>query len=244
MEDQKLSIEDQLELESMEERIESPRSVRRIIKGLLTNPTSLLGTVILIAFAFVALLAPVLAPCPDDPRQARRCNPEFGGNPYNVPRFGYGAQPQAPSFEEGLYFGTTPSQYDIFYAVVWGSRTAFKVGIIIVFFALLIGLTIGSISAYYGGWIDEVLMRIVEIFQAFPFLLAAITLATVLKAIGVIGPWEVLGFEFGGWRIEGIYPAMLALIGFSWTGYARLVRADILSVKQREYVWASKSLGR
>jgi peptide/nickel transport system permease protein len=203
---------------------ESPRSWRRVVRGLLTNPSSFLGTMILLSFALVALLAPVIAPCPVEeyPRQRVYC----GRDSDKVPKFGHNTQPLPPSSEH--LFGTTVEQYDIYYGVVWGTRTAFKVGILIISIALFIGLTVGSISAFYGGWVDEVLMRIVEIFQAFPFFLAAITLATILRA----NP-----------NFQGTLPAVIALIVFGWTGYARLVRADILSVKQREYVWAARSLG-
>lgn len=198
------------------------RSARYILGQLVSNPSSAFGTFLLVCFAIVALLAPLLAPCPDDPRQQRRC----GEDPFNVPKFGYNTQPEPPSPEHP--FGLTPDQYDIFYGVVWGTRTAFKVGVTIVGISLLIGLTIGSIAAFYGGWVDEVLMRIVEVFQSFPFLLAAITLATILRAMP---------------NFQGVLPAIIALIVFGWTGYARLVRADILTVKQRDFVWASRSLG-
>lgn len=214
-----------LDMEPAGAQAESRRSFRRVLRGLLSNPSSLLGSILLVFFALVALMAPILAPCPvdEDPRQRRYC----GLDPYYVPKYGFSTQPEPPSSEH--FFGTTTDQYDIYYGVIWGTRTAFKVGIVITFFALMIGLTVGSISAYYGGWVDEGLMRVVEVFQAFPFLLAAITLATVLGA----NP------RFG----QGTGPAMAALVVFGWMGYARLVRADILSVKQRDYVWAAKSLG-
>jgi len=197
---------------------------RRVVRGLLSNPSSLLGAVLLLFFTFVAVAAPALAPCPvaQDRRQASYC----GRTPYMVPKYGHSSEPQPPG--PAHRFGTTSEQYDIFYGVVWGTRTAFKVGIIITFAALLIGLTVGSLSAYYGGWVDEIMMRIVEVFMAFPFLLAAITLATILRS----NP-----------RFQGTLPAMLALVAFGWTGYSRLVRADILSVKQRDFVWAARSLG-
>jgi peptide/nickel transport system permease protein len=102
------------------------------------------------------------------------------------------------------------------------------VGLLITGCSLIIGLTVGATSAYYGGWVDEVIMRLVEVFQAFPFFLAAITLATILRTRP---------------QFQGTEAAVLALIAFGWMGYARLVRADVLSVKQREYVWASRSLG-
>ncbi len=202
-----------------------PTGWRRVGRGILTNPSSLLGAVLLTLFVLVAVAAPILAPCPvaQDARQRVYC----GATPYRVPKYGFAPQPLPPSRQHP--FGTTPEQYDIFYGVVWGTRTAFKVGIVITFAALAIGLVLGSVAAYYGGWTDELVMRVVEVFMAFPFLLAAITLATVLRS----NP------RFG----QTTLPAMLALIAFGWTGYARLVRADVLSVKQRDYIWSARSLG-
>jgi peptide/nickel transport system permease protein len=206
---------------------------RRIARGLVSTPTSLIGAVLLVLFACVALAAPQLAPCPDGPAQRPYCLED----PYTVAKFGFDRQPKPPftlseSERYGTYvhrFGTTPDQRDIYYGVVWGTRTAFQVGILVTLTTLIMGVGIGSVAAYYGGWTDEVLMRIVEVVMAFPFLLAAITLATILRTNPDLG--------------QGTLPAMIALIAFGWTGYSRLVRADILSIKQREYVWASRSLG-
>jgi len=67
-----------------------------------------------------------------------------------------------------------------FYGLIWGTRTAIIVGVIIEGLTLVIGIVIGAVSAFYGGWLDEVLMRITEIFLAFPFIMAALTLSAVL----------------------------------------------------------------
>jgi len=198
----------------------------KLVKQLLRNPLSLTGIVLIVGFILIALLAPVIAP-PDDPEDR-----------FDIPRSGYRAQPEPPSWlsdEEDLspgdedwhWLGTTEGQYDIFYALIWGTRTAFKAGLTVTFASLFIGLTIGTVAAYYGGRVDEFLMRIVEVFMAFPFLLAAMTVATVLQ--------PRLG--------KGIWTPMVALIVFGWTGYARLIRGDVLSVKQREYVLASRVAG-
>jgi len=144
--------------------------MNKVLKRLLTNPTSMAGLLLLLAFAVVAIVAPWIAPPPENAR-----------DPYMIPRDGFGTEPKAPSEEHLL--GTTEGQYDIYYGVVWGTRTAFRIGVVITIFTTIAGLAVGSISAYYGGWLDEVLMRIVEIFQAFPFLLAAITLTSVLQTI-------------------------------------------------------------
>lgn len=183
------------------------------VKAMLRNPLSVAGGVIVLFFILVALLAPVLAP------------PEIPTQPYQIPRDGFLAEPQAPSAKHP--FGTAQGQYDIFYGVVWGTRTAFEVGLIITAASMLIGGALGSISAYLGGWTDEVIQRIVDLFLAFPFLLAALILATIL----------------GPKLRNGLLTAMIALISFGWPGYARLIRGDILAIKQRDYVIASRALG-
>jgi len=186
----------------------------KLVKQLLKNPLSVSGILLILFFVTVAVLAPIIAPPPPRAR-----------DPYDMPRLGYSAEPQPPSAE--ARFGTTEGQYDIFYGVVWGTRTAFKAGLIVSTVTLFIGVTLGTAAAYYGGIVDEALMRIVEIFQAFPFLLAAITMAAVLQ--------PKLG--------RGIWTPIAALVAFGWTSYARLIRGDILSVKEREYVLAARVSG-
>jgi peptide/nickel transport system permease protein len=123
--------------------------------------------------------------------------------------------------------GTSSGQWDIYYGVVWGTRTALMVGISITSVVAIIGITLGTIAAYYGGMVDMVIMRIVEVFIAFPFLPAAMTLSAILTPI--------MG--------KGLFAPMFALMFFGWTGVCRLLRSDILSVRQREYVLAAKVIG-
>ena len=208
----------------------------RIIRGLLTNPLSVTGLVIVIFFLLVAAAAPVLAPPIRD-----------NADPYQIPRDGFGPTPQGPGTtwdrdvppipfwyetvtgnEEWVHLmGTTSGQFDIFYGLVWGTRTALLVGVLVVGLSLLIGLIVGSIAGYYGGVVDDVLMRILEIFYAFPFLLAALTLSAILVPL------------FG----RGIWPSVIALISFGWMGYARVIRGDILATKERDYVLSARTIG-
>ncbi len=183
------------------------------LRALLRNPLSVTGAIIVIAFILLALLAPVIAP------------PKYPEDPYQIPRAGFSAAPKPPSAAHIL--GTTEGQYDIFYGIVWGTRTAFKVGLIITGLTVLIGGTLGAVSAYVGGWVDEVIQRFVEIVLAFPYLMAAITLQVVLAP-----------------RLhDSFLAAMIALTAFSWPGYSRLIRGDVLSVKERDYVLAAKVIG-
>jgi len=123
--------------------------------------------------------------------------------------------------------GTAQGQYDIFYGIIWGTRTAFRTGFIVVVSTVLIGIIIGSIAAYYGKWVDNLIMRIVDVFMTVPFIMMALIMAAVLTP--VIG--------------RSLIPAILALITFGWMGYARIIRGDILSVKQRDFVLAAKVSG-
>lgn len=181
----------------------------KILRKLLTRPLSVAGFVLLFAFIVIAVIAPWIAP------------PQYAHEPYRIPRDGYWAEPKPPSAEHPL--GTAEGQYDIFYGVVWGTRTAFRVGIVVTLSGCLIGMIIGSIAAYYGGLLDELLMRIVDIFYTLPFLVAAMVLTVVL-----------------GRSLEN---SMIALISFTWMGYARVLRSEILRIKELDYAHAARAVG-
>jgi peptide/nickel transport system permease protein len=183
------------------------------VMALLRNPVSVVGIIIVLFFVVIAILAPVLAP-PHNPAQ-----------PYMLYRTSYTAEPEPPSPEH--IFGTTQGQYDVYYGVIWGTRTAFQVGLIVTALTVLIGGLVGAVSAYVGGWFDEIVQRIVEVVLAFPFLMAALTLSVILS--------PKLGNPF--------LAAVIAVVAFSWPGYARLIRGDVLSVKQRDFVLAAKVIG-
>lgn len=215
------------------ERFLGPENYR-IVKGLLKTPASILGFILIAIFIIIALAAPVIAP-------------PVGRDHYKIPRDGYRSEPRPmmstwesdapplPFWWKAVMktdrwvhiMGTSQGQYDIFYGVIWGTRTAFRTGLVVVVATFLIGIVIGSVSAYAGGLIDNILMRIVDIFMTLPFILAALIMAAVLTPrIG-----------------KSLIPAIIALISFGWMGYARIIRGDILSVKERDYVFAARVVG-
>jgi peptide/nickel transport system permease protein len=218
------------------EKLVSPETYR-LIRGIFTNPLSVIGLLIILGFILIAVLAPVLAPPPTESWETTRI-PRDGFRPEPLPP-GTAWERNAPQEVPGWYrlvtgreewvhlFGTAAGQYDIYYGIVWGTRTALFVGTLVVLLSALIGITIGAIAGFYGGWVDEVLMRLVEIFNAFPFLVAVFVLASILVP------------KMG----RSIWPACVALIVFGWTGYARLLRGDILSTKERDYVKAARASG-
>ena len=215
------------------ERFLGPENYR-ILTGLLKTPASIAGFILIGLFILIAVFAPVIIP-------------PVGNDPYKIPRDGFSGEPRAMGSEwkrnvpdvpfwykavtgkdEWVHLlGTAQGQYDIFYGVIWGTRTAFLTGFIVVVSTFLVGVIIGSVSAFYGGILDNIIMRIVDIFMTLPFILMALILAAVLSP--VIG--------------KTLYPSIIALIAFGWMGYARIIRGDILSVKERDFVLAARVVG-
>jgi peptide/nickel transport system permease protein len=173
------------------------------------NPSAIIGFTLLILFAGVAALAPVIAP------------PKYAHSPYMMPHKGYSPTPKPPSSTH--IFGTTSGQYDIFYGVVWGSRTAFKIGLFVVVIAGVVGVSLGAIAGYYGGLIDEVLMRVTDVMWALPTLVLAMAIVVA----------------FG----RGLDKVMIALALVQWRWYVRVIRSEILTLKDQDFVHAAKIMG-
>lgn len=215
------------------ERFLGPENYR-VITGLLRTPASVIGFILILMFVIVALASPLICP-------------PVTSDPYKIPRDGFSPEPKPMGAEwkkntPDIPFwytpltgktkwvhilGTTQGQYDIFYGLIWGTRTAFKTGFIVVLATFLLGVIVGSVSAYYGGFVDNILMRIVDIFMTLPYILAALILSSVLTPI--------LG--------KSLLPPILAMTAFGWMTYSRVIRGDILSIKERDYVLAAKVVG-
>jgi len=166
------------------------------------NKLALVGAIVICALILTAIFAEFFAP-------------------YN---------PLAQKITEGLtppnhthWFGQDKLGRDILSRVIYGSRISLWVGISTVSMSLLIGLAIGSISGYYGGFIDELFMRVVDILMAFPGILLSIAM------VAVLGP--------------SLNHVILALCLIGWVGYARLVRGQVLYLRELEYVTAAQALG-
>ncbi|MDR7543974.1 MAG: ABC transporter permease [Armatimonadota bacterium] len=179
-------------------------------KRMRKNPLSVAGFSLIVFFVAMAVLAPVLAPPPHTSRNA-----------YLIPQEGFGTDPRPP--RPGHPFGTTEGQYDLYYGIIWGARTAFRVAMMVIIISVIVGLILGGLAGYYGGRLDEAIMRITDIFLAFPGLVLAVVVVTVL-----------------GRSLTNI---MIAIAIVNWPVYARLLRGDILNVRGRDYVEAAKAAG-
>ena len=113
---------------------------------------------------------------------------------------------------------------DEFSRVIWGTGTSMEVGVFVAFFSTLIGLVIGAVAGYYGGWLDNLLMRVTDLVLTLPLL------AVLLTASALLG-------QGNQWRVS------IILVLFFWTGIARVVRGIYLSLREKEYVEAAKACG-
>lgn len=179
------------------------------LKRLFRNPLTIIGLTIIVFFAFLAIAAPWLAP------------PPRPHDPYLMPHDGWTMDPSPPSAAHPL--GTLPSQYDILYGVIWGTRGAFRIGLAVVAVNLLVGLFLGAIAGYFGGLIDEIVMRIGDVFYAIPTLVMAMALVIALG--------------------RGLQSIVLVLIILNWPTYTRMIRSEILVVRNMDYIQAARASG-
>ena len=179
-----------------------------LLKRLASNPTTLLGMIVIGLMLAMAIFAPwiVEANSPD---------------PYQMPR-DWGSVRKPPG-TPGHWLGTTNEGGDVLYGIVWGSRTSLQLSLIVVSSTMLIGTIVGSIAGLVGGWVDEVLMRIVDVFLSIPELIFALAIAAIL------GP------SFGN--------IIFALTAVLWVKYARIMRAQVLHIKNNDYVDAARVIG-
>jgi peptide/nickel transport system permease protein/oligopeptide transport system permease protein len=171
---------------------------RRLIK----NKLAMVSLVFLILLIIVAVFAQLVAPY----------NPYEGNMPMAL---------NGPG--NGHLLGTDELGRDILSRIIYGAQISLRVGLIAVSIALLAGVLFGSVAGYYGGWVDNVIMRFMDIMLAFPSLLLAIAFMMVLG--------------------KGIENAIIAIAIVSVPEYARIVRGSVLSVKENEYVQAARTIG-
>jgi peptide/nickel transport system permease protein len=190
---------------SVEPEVQSTRTFRHVLGVIVRDPLSLASTIVIVLFILIAIFAYQIAPYPEE-----------GAGRTNVSH-----KMLTPSPEH--IFGADRLGRDVLSRVIMGTRPALIVPIGVVIFAVLIGAPLGAIAGYKGGWLDEVIMRITDLFLAFPSLLLAMAIASALG--------------------RGLQNAAIALIVSWWPWYTRLVRGVTISLRQRYFVEAAQAVG-
>ncbi|HMK47715.1 MAG TPA: ABC transporter permease [Methanocella sp.] len=178
------------------------KDVRYSVKLFMKSPLAVLGALIVILFILMAILAPFIAP-------------------YGAKQFDFANPKKAPSAQHLL--GTDDNGGDMFSRIIWGSQVSLEIGLIVVCSAVILGSIIGGISGYFGGLIDEIMMRVTDIFLAFPQLVLAMVICAAL-----------------GRSIENV---MLALTITWWSTYARIIRGQALTIRESKYIEAARAIG-
>ncbi len=197
--------------------------LRRMAYQLRRNPLALLGLFIALAILLVALMAPFLAPLEPGQRDADRMVEHFEFN-HDLQPPCYWSCTGERGEADGYILGSTSKGYDIWYGIIWGSRTSLDVALKVVISGTFIAVVLGVISGYYGGRVDEIMMRITDVFLAIPGLILALAIVAVTNNPSI----EYL---------------MYALIIVWWPGFTRIVRAQALTVRNLPYVEAARAAG-
>ena len=175
--------------------------MRDFLRRFAKNRMALIGLIFIVLLVLAAILAPLITQ--------------------------YGWKERTPELRQGPswdhWFGTDTLGYDVYTRVIYGARVSLKIGIVSTLIALLIGVTFGAISGFFGGRTDSLIMRTVDIFLSIPYIILAVAIATV----------------FG--RSENAVIIVLGVTG--WLVVARVVRASFLSLKRMEYTEAARALG-
>lgn len=167
-----------------------------------SNGLAVAGAVIVLLLFFIAIFAPLFSPYnPDDIDRKHVLDP--------------------PDIHHLL--GTDDLGRDVLSRMIWGSRISLAVGFVAIGIATIIGMMLGAVSGYYGGWTDRIIMRFIDIMLSIP------TFFLILAVIAFVG--------------SGIWNIMIVIGLTSWMGVARLVRAEFLSLKEREFVLAARAMG-
>jgi peptide/nickel transport system permease protein len=222
---------------NQEVSVREPWWLSRPVRLLRRNRQAWVGASLALVFVLVALFAPQLAP----PKDA--CLYDLGesaaGSVYNpfsrmfwqatfvppascfeTPRLDFSQKPTPPRPEAWL---GTSNGFDVWYGLIWGTRTAFFLSFTVVFASAGIGMLVGSLSAYFGGWVDNLFMRFTDVVFAFPSLVLIIVLVSLLG--------------------RSLTNLILAFVLTGWAGYARFMRGEVLKVRTLDFVEGARALG-
>ena len=236
---------DELHGENLNDRVKVLSPGMMVAKRFFRSKLSVVGLVILIALFVFSFLGPVFSPWAENGQPVKDTENlqeivlpvridfiDENGNKVTA----YDITVEMPDWNKRgdisaqHWLGTDDAGYDLFTNLMLGGRISLTIGFIVILLETIIGVILGGLAGYFGGWVDQVIMRVVDILSCIPSLPIMLILSATLTANGILD-------------IRRLYYLMIVLTLFGWVGTARLVRGQILSLREQEFMLAAKCSG-
>lgn len=189
------------------------------------NKAGVAGLIIVLVVVFLGIFGDLLAPYPAQPN-AKAYAPFYSGDVRTPPSLKYP-------------FGTSTIGTDVLSDVLHGAKYTLYVGVVVTLITMAVAIVVGAVAGFFGGWVDNTLMRITEVFLVFPSLLFILVFVRVFTLTSAKATVSFLGIPIP----VGLTIVVLVLAIFNWSGNARMVRGEFLRVRELEFVEAEKALG-
>ncbi len=243
--DEEAVSEEELHGENLNDRVKVLSPGMMVLKRFFRSKLSMVGLIVLIGLFLFSFVGPLFSPwsanggkTPDTENISEMIVPQKieyvteDGEIYTA----YDIQVSIPTVnKEGdmswaHWLGTDENGWDLFTRLMLGGRISLTIGFVVIFLEAIIGICLGGLAGYFGGWVDQLIMRIVDILSCIPPLPIMLILSATLTA------YEI-------YDITRLYYLMIILTLLGWTGIARLVRGQILSLREQEFMLAAKCAG-
>ena len=234
---------DDLHGENLNDRVKALSPMATVAKRFFRSKLSVIGLVTIIVLFVFAFLGPLFSPWGQTEVDFSKTDPAISGNTFSFIVDGeeYDGYNITYSWNSNIndldgasakhWMGTDNLGYDIMTRLMYGGRVSLTIGFVVIILETLIGVILGGISGYFGGWVDNVIMRIVDLLSCIPQIPLMLILGAALDS---------LGFQAS---ISKLYIIMAVLCLIGWAGTARLVRGQILSLREQEFMLAAKCSG-
>ncbi len=227
------------ETEDLSERVKILSPARLVLKRFFRSKLSVIGLVTLLVLYLVCFIGPLFSDMSYDTvdlnggenTQSTTITYTVDGEDYTMYDITYTASINRNAYPSAQHWlGTDENGRDVLIRVLYGGQISLTIGIVVVVLETIVGVILGGLAGYFGKWVDQIIMRIVDIFYCIPQMPILLICSAILQANEVNG-------------IARIYWLCLVLVFFGWSGTARLVRGQILSLREQEFMLAERSMG-
>lgn len=240
-------IEDELHGENLNERAKVLSPTMTVLKRFFRSKLSMVGLVTLIILFLFSFVGPLFSPWRANEGSVTDTNPNNIKPSYMYDSFTFevdGVEYEITDITVTVpnknikgdmtwehWLGTDQQGYDVFTRLMYGGRVSLTIGFVVVILETILGVVLGGLAGFFGKWVDQIIMRVVDVLSCIPSLPIMLILSAVFDSLGL------------GDSILKLYYMMIVLTLMGWTGTARLVRGQILSLREQEFMLAAKCSG-